>query len=345
WVDPAADQASQATHTRLILLGGIGLLALSAIGTGLYLSNNWSQTPPVPLPTAGAANPPTIVSVQKPVAARAPAAAAPSVATPAPAVQTPQGAVEKAPHLDQAPAVSRSHTVFEPKRLPPAMAAARTPTTPLRTKPLTPLQRLAALANTGNAKAQEVLGLEYVDGDGVPENEAEGARWLERAAARGEAVAAYRLGTMYERGHGVAADPVKAAQWYAVAAKAGNRKAMHNLAVAYAQGSGVQKNLLLAAQWFLRAANLGLPDSQFNLAVLYERGFGVQQSLAEAYKWYAIAAGQGDAESRARMEAIASQLSAEEKQAAEKSAAAFQPAPLDRAANAPPIAASLTGAG
>jgi localization factor PodJL len=345
WVDPAPDQASQATHTRLILLGGIGLLALSAIGTGLYLSNNWSQTAPVPLPTAGAANPPTIVSVQKPVAARAPAAAAQSVATPAPDVRTPQAAVEKAPHLDQAPAVPRSHTVFEPKRLLPATAAARTPTTPLRTKPLTPLQRLAALANTGNAKAQEVLGLEYVDGDGVPENEAEGARWLERSAARGEAVAAYRLGTMYERGHGVAADPAKATQWYAVAAKAGNRKAMHNLAVAYAQGSGVQKNLLLAAQWFSRAANLGLPDSQFNLAVLYERGFGVQQSLAEAYKWYAIAAGQGDAESRARMEAIASQLSAEEKQAAEKSAAAFQPAPLDRAANAPPIEASLTGAG
>ena len=104
-------------------------------------------------------------------------------------------------------------------------------------------------------------------------------------------------------------------------------------------------NLSLAAQWFLHAANLGLPDSQFNLAVLYERGFGVQQSLVEAYKWYAIAAAQGDAESRTRMETIASQLSAEEKEKAEKSVAAFQPAPLDRGANAPPIAASLIGAG
>jgi localization factor PodJL len=118
---------------------------------------------------------------------------------------------------------------------------------------------------------------------------------------------------------------------------------MHNLAVAYAQGVGVQKNMSLAAQWFLRAANLGLADSQFDLAVLYERGLGVQQSLAQAFKWYAIAAAEGDAESRTRMEAIASQIGAGDKGTAEKAAVAFQPAALDRAANAPPIAASLVG--
>jgi localization factor PodJL len=314
WVDPAAKaQATGATRTRLALLGGIGLLVLAAIGTGLYLSNNFSQTPTTlqiaPKPTHHAA----IVASEK-----------------------------------WQPALAQPRAIASPTSTPRLVAIApATATRMLRgaaqTKPLTSLERLAALAGTGNVKAQEVLGLAYLDGDGVSVNEAEGAKWLERAAASGEPVAAYRLGTLYERGHGVAADHAKATQWYAVAAKAGNRKAMHNLAVAYAQGSGVQKDLPLAAQWFLRAASLGLPDSQFDLAVLYERGLGVPQSLSEAYKWYAIAAAQGDAESKTRMDAIASQISARDKLTAEKSAAAFHPAPLERAANSPPIAASLIG--
>jgi localization factor PodJL len=105
----------------------------------------------------------------------------------------------------------------------------------------------------------------------------------------------------------------------------------------------VRKDPFLAAQWFLRAANLGLADSQFDLGVLYERGLGLPQSLKEAYKWYAIAAAQGDAESRTRMQAIASHLRAGDKRAAGRAAANFHPAPLGAAANIPPIAASLIG--
>ena len=70
---------------------------------------------------------------------------------------------------------------------------------------------------------------------------------------------------------------------------------------------------------------------------------GVQQSLTQAYKWYAIAAAQGDPECKARMEAIASQISVADRAAAEKGAADFQPAAIDKAANAPPIAELLIG--
>jgi len=129
---------------------------------------------------------------------------------------------------------------------------------------------------------------------------------------------------------------VKAVQLYEAAAKQGNRKAMHNLAVAYAQGTGAKKDYAQAAQWFTRAADLGLSDSQFNLAVLYERGMGVPQSLTDAYKWYAIAAAQGDTESKARLDAISTQLSPDERSAAQKAAAEFHPLPLDRNANVPP---------
>jgi localization factor PodJL len=336
WVDPpGAYQATESSKTRLVLVGALGLLVVAAVGAGLYLSN----MPP------GA---PAFSHIRKSVLRPVKVTAAPQrLAKYIPATPTASRPAAKNAR-DRDAAVSRAvgSTVMADQHTAPARSNPSVPvslSTTTTSKPLAPQQRLVALASAGNSKAQEVLGLEYVDGDDVTMNEAEGAKWLERAAARGEAVAAYRLGTLYERGHGVAVDQAKAAQWYTVAAKAGNRKAMHNLAVAYAQATGVQKDPSLAAQWFLRAANLGLADSQFNVAVLYERGLGVPQSLKEAYKWYTIAAAQGDAESRNRIQAITPQLRPDDKAAADKAAAAFHPAPLDRTANAPPIVASLIG--
>ncbi|HEY3778615.1 MAG TPA: hypothetical protein VGL35_11215 [Rhizomicrobium sp.] len=208
---------------------------------------------------------------------------------------------------------------------------------------VSPQDRLARLAERGNAKAEELVGFQYADGHGRPRNEAEGAKWLERAALQGEAVAAWRLGSMYERGQGVPADRARSVQWYMVAAKAGNRKAMHNLAVDYAQGSGVPKDPAIAAQWFSRAALLGLADSEFDLGVLYERGLGVPQNLTDAYKWYAIAAAQGDAESKARLEALASQISADDRFAAAKSAADFRPQAANTTANSAPDLSAVLG--
>ena len=204
-----------------------------------------------------------------------------------------------------------------------------------------PHDRLASLAIRGDTRAEELLGLRYLDG--APVNEAEGAKWLERAAQNGEAVAAYRLGTLYEHGQGVPADPSRAAMWYVVAAKAGNRRAMHNLALAYAEGVGVPKNPSLAAQWFARAASLGLADSQFNLGVLYERGIGVPQNLVDAYKWYAIAASEGDSESQTRIDALSSQLDRHDTVVARKAASDFRAQPENHTANTPPDTTTVLG--
>jgi localization factor PodJL len=203
--------------------------------------------------------------------------------------------------------------------------------------PNSPAQRIVALANTGDSRAQLVLGMKYLEGSGTQINEAEAARWLARAAQQGEPLAQYRLGTLYERGRGVPTNGKLATHWYDLAAKQGNRKAMHNLAVAFAEGSGEPKDDAQAAIWFAHAANLGLADSQFNLAVLYERGMGVKQSLADAYKWYLVAAAQGDAESKSRAEALATQLNDSDRAAAQAAAAAFKPQPLVPAANSLPV--------
>jgi localization factor PodJL len=204
-----------------------------------------------------------------------------------------------------------------------------------------PLDRLTALAIKGDARAELVIGLKYLKGDGIAANDAQAAHWFERSAQAGDAVAQNFLGSLYQAGRGAPADLAQALHWYQAAASQGDRHAMSNLAVLYANGTGAQKNLAEAARWFERSANLGFVDAQFNLAVLFERGDGVPQSLLDAYKWYSIAALAGDPVAKARADAIATQISPEELQAAQTAAANFKPQPMNRAANEVPSMADV----
>jgi localization factor PodJL len=331
-----ADPEKKSGVMRYALMGALAFLIVAAVAAGVVLNRNMLAPPAA-----------QVAARQQPRSAHA--------------VRTPQTAPFSFPTPANTRVVSNSATapgspvaqrLKPPATLPHAMVSslpvpaanvAAPKATPTGQVAALSLDRLSALANSGSAKAELLLGLKLLDGDGVSVNEAEAAKWLERAAKQNEPVAAYRLATLFERGHGVPADPAKAAQWYEVAAKAGNRKAMHNLAVAYADGNGVQKDLVVAAQWFTRAANLGLADSQFNLAVLYERGMGVQQSLINAYKWYAVAAQQGDAESKARIDALSTQLKPEDKTAAQKAAESFRAETPEHAANMPPDPTMVLG--
>jgi len=331
--------SEQTNVTRYALIIGLALLVVVAAVAGKMLSGFFGHhTIVVPPKTISLAHPSA-------PALKSPPAASDNLPTlQAPATKPPAATngVALQP-MSQTPALPKPMGATYPI-IPAQPPAQTTPPSQPQTKPQTPVERLTTLAKSGNETAEAILGFDYLDGgNNMPVNEAEAARWLERAANQGNAVAAYRLGTLYERGHGVPTDSAKALQWYTVAAKQGNRKAMHNLAVAFAQGTGVPKNMTFAVQWFTRAANLGLSDSQFNLAVLYERGMGVPQSLTEAYKWYAIAAAHGDAESKTRVDALATQLRPADKQAAQHAAETFQPKPPDKAANNPPTSADILG--
>lgn len=190
---------------------------------------------------------------------------------------------------------------------------------------------LLQLANTGNRQAALLLGLNYLEAKDGTKNETEAARWLQSAALQGNAVAQYWLGTLYAHGRGVAANDVEALRWFKASAEAGNVKAMNSLARIYA--TGPKRDATEAAHWFAQAAVLGYVTAQFNLAILYERGTGVPQSRLDAYMWYAVASAAGDAESKMRVQAMGSELSATERQAAEGAAKAFTPAPLNTDAN------------
>jgi localization factor PodJL len=333
WMKPGRAEQSEARSKRYAVAGSVFGVAVAASLAGVVLTRSMSSPHPHLLQVASVSMPVIAhQNVPTKTAAKPTPAASPSVKQ-STSVTATVGNPNVVTSVAKAPETTNQlmTTSIAPK------AAAALPATPSpAAAAVSGMQKLVAMANTGDSRAQLLLGLKYLEGNGVAANEAESARWLSRAAQQGEPLAQYRLGTLYERGRGLPASAQQATHWYELAAKQGNRKAMHNLAIAFAEGSGEPKDEVKAAMWFARAANLGLADSQFNLAVLYERGMGVKQSLVDAYKWYLIAAAQGDAESKTRAEALSTQIGDADRAAAQQAASAFRSQPLNPSANSPP---------
>ncbi len=188
-----------------------------------------------------------------------------------------------------------------------------------------PALRAAALG--GDPAAAYEVAARFAEGRGVPQNHAEAAHWLERAAEQGLAPAQFRLGGLYEKGIGVKKDLIRARNLYLAAAEKGNGKAMHNLAVLYAEGIEGAPDYKNAAEWFGKAAERGLRDSQYNLGILYARGIGVTQNYAASYKWFALAAKQGDHDAASKRDDVAFHLDAPSLAAARLAVQNFKPAP------------------
>jgi localization factor PodJL len=170
---------------------------------------------------------------------------------------------------------------------------------------------------------------------------ARAAPMVRATAEIGVAEGQVRFGRMLLEGQGVPANPRTAFGWFSRAGEQDSVEGWNMLGRCYENGWGVAPDFAEAARWFAKAAALGLSDSQFNLAVLYERGDGVPQSLLDAYKWYAIAAANGDGESKARIDALSTQLSPDDRAAAQHAVDAFKAGATDPHANIPPQQSDL----
>lgn len=114
------------------------------------------------------------------------------------------------------------------------------------------------LADAGMAGAQQHIGVMYAEGKGVPQNDAEAAKWFLRAAEQGDALAQYDLGASFAEGIGVKKDSELAAKWFRRAAMQGMAIAQLNLGLLYASGNGVPKDLVEAMMW-IDLSVYGLP--------------------------------------------------------------------------------------
>lgn len=72
------------------------------------------------------------------------------------------------------------------------------------------------LAQGDHARAQYLLGLLYLQGQGVRQDPAQAINWLQRSAENGYYLAAAELGQIYGSGNGVAMDSDEAAKWIAL---------------------------------------------------------------------------------------------------------------------------------
>lgn len=78
-------------------------------------------------------------------------------------------------------------------------------------------KRLLPLAKNGQERAQELVGIMYRNGQGLPKDTEQALLWLNKAAEANRPLAQHHLGVMYYTGEGVQTDPVKALMWLYIA--------------------------------------------------------------------------------------------------------------------------------
>lgn len=100
-------------------------------------------------------------------------------------------------------------------------------------------------------------GVAYLYGnDGLPENKAEGVKWIKKAAELGNNKAKYDLAGFYKQGRmGVTEDRPKAYDLYKYLAGVGYKEAYRDLAFCYRFGYGTARNMDEAIKWYQKSAS------------------------------------------------------------------------------------------
>jgi TPR repeat protein len=95
-----------------------------------------------------------------------------------------------------------------------------------------------ALAEKGDPDGELLVGVAYVDGNGVPQDDREAMKWLLKAAEKGEYRAMTLVGYMYCHGRGVNEDSEEGIKWLRKAAEKNHPMAEFLIGVMYETGKG-----------------------------------------------------------------------------------------------------------
>jgi uncharacterized protein len=156
-------------------------------------------------------------------------------------------------------------------------------------------EAVAELAKSGQAFAENQLGIESALVLGQGKTIQDARKWFEKAARQGYAPAQVNLGVLYLNGWGVEKNYGTALYWLKEAAKQENSRAHTNLGILYLNGWGVRQDYVEAANHFRFAAEHGDTGAMVNLGFLSDGGLGTAQDKGEAARWYRLAAERGDA--------------------------------------------------
>jgi TPR repeat protein len=165
------------------------------------------------------------------------------------------------------------------------------------------ISHLQTKANGGDILSQRTLGDRYLNGDGVPRDWDQSAKWYRAAATQGDKLSQFSLGMLLKDGaNGLQKNLTEAAQWFRAAAEQGDATSQVFLADMYANGDGVPKDPSEAAKWYIKAtAQSSNPTIQLDIAGKFYHGYGVPKDYTEAEKWARKSAEQGLAEAQFMM--------------------------------------------
>jgi len=141
-------------------------------------------------------------------------------------------------------------------------------------------------------KAQSAMGVAYLYGVGVDQDEKLGLTFLKYAANKGRASAATHTAIAYFGGIGnLTEDAVEAIKWYKLSNNLNQENGVKNvfdLGAVYtraAEQATVRKNYKKAVEIHKEALDYGSTDSAVYLAALYTAGLGVKKDIDEALKY------------------------------------------------------------
>lgn len=158
-------------------------------------------------------------------------------------------------------------------------------------------------------RAQYTLGLMYLQGREVDQDNKQAISWLGKSSKQGYSLAAYRLGKIYLDDNVAKADLTLAVKHITQAAKKGYSPSQYLLGTLYQSGKqGVTKNKETAMKWFRLAAGQGHKMAKLTLAkfsaanaqAVFNKGFRFLQSkdYKQAAQLFSVAAEQGLADAQ-----------------------------------------------
>jgi len=156
-------------------------------------------------------------------------------------------------------------------------------------------------ADKGSTAAMVELGVAYASGAGVPQDNAEARKLLERAAQGGNPRGVTNLAAL---GGGAPADPTQARALLAKAAEANSAEAQYQLGLMEADGTGGPKDDIAARALFEKAAAQGHAGAMVQMGAFLQAGRGGAQDSAAAKSYYEKAAALGNEDAKAALKRL-----------------------------------------
>jgi TPR repeat protein len=206
------------------------------------------------------------------------------------------------------------------------------------------------------------LGLCYLEGKGVEQDEERGLDLIRKAADQGQSYSLVKLAGLYREGVGESRNEKdQPIQLLLRAAEADFKDAYEPLIARYRRGVGTDRDLIIASEWYCRAARsnsryrplkskvldltpakarqtdpfsvalslylkavkLNDPDAATRIGGMYAAGRDVQQSPAKAWQWFNLAIQRGSSEAAKGRDAVEKRMTSNEIAEARQRAGAF----------------------